>query len=102
MVYFNVTIVIGNPFVRVLTPTPVEIFQCQIASIVFRAALNSDGISNAANEIRFERFQNGPTVENFTQNLLDLQSLSSQLFQIDIIANSSQNGEYYLCKSTTS
>lgn len=93
MIYFDT----GNPFVQVLTPTPLSVFQCQRASIVFQAALNSDGLSNPVNTITLELFQDGLSIENSSLDLLELRS-SLQLFEIDIIASSSQNGEYYLCK----
>ena len=87
----------GNPFVRVLTPTPLNIFQCQIASVIFQTALNSDGLSNAVDTITLELFQNGLSINNSSRGLLELQS-SLQIFQLDILATSSQDGEYYLCK----
>ena len=80
-----------------MTSPPSNVFQCKVASIVFHAILNSDGLINPVNTVMLELFQNGQNVVNSSYSLLELQ-LSLQTFQINVIASSFSDGVYYLCK----
>ena len=80
-----------------MTSTPLNVFQCEVAFIVFHAILNSDGLINPVDMVILELFQNGQNIANSSFTLPELQ-LSLQIFQIDLTASSFSDGVYYLCK----
>jgi len=84
--------------VRAVTSSPLIVPQCQTATFIIQAALDSDGLSNSVRTISAEVFRNGENVVNLT---LGVTQLSTQLFQHGLAASSILEGLFYFCKYTT-
>jgi len=83
---------IGDPYVRSLMPSPLQVPQCQLFNITFQVARSSDGLFNAVEIVRVEQFQNNRSVATFTV------SGEEQLYSIIFTATGEREGEYFACK----
>jgi len=83
---------VGDPYIRSLIPSPLQVPQCQLFDITFQVARSSDGLFNAIEVVRLEQFHNDRSVANFTI------SGEQQLYSVDFSATSIREGEYFACK----
>ena len=86
---------LGDPFVRSLVASPLEVNQCELVGLLFQVAQSSNGTigSNAIESVQIEQLRNGLSIENSTF------SPNQQVVTARYTASSSRSGNYYACKN---